>query len=190
MRRRDGRDITLAPQRQEMLVVSDEVLCDDPGIGRLARPDDVEPKVGARGERLQHWHFYGEEGEDWFGFRSVRALDDRDGEILIVPLPGHTLGQRGIAVRGNGKWLLHAGDAYFFHGQLAARPHAPLLLGLFQRKGDIDRAARLANQERLRQLKCDHGDQIVIVNSHDAAGYDACRCCEKRLAVSSDGSPD
>jgi len=48
--------------------------------------------------------------------------------------------------------MLHAGDAYFFHGQLKARPRMPLALGYFQRTADLDRNMRMANQERLRQL--------------------------------------
>ena len=38
------------------------------------------------------WTFYGEGGEDWFGFKGVRALGDREPDVLMIPLPGHTLG--------------------------------------------------------------------------------------------------
>lgn len=119
-------------------------------------------------EQWQHgpdWAFYGEGGEDWFGFKGVRALGDREGDILMIPLPGHTLGHCGIAVRGKDKWLLHAGDSYFFHGQLLARPRMPLVLGMFQRKADMDRATRMENQERLRALKATHSDAVTIFNS-------------------------
>jgi len=122
------------------------------------------------------WAFYGEGGEDWFGFKGVRALGDHEPNILMIPLPGHTLGHCGIAVRGKDKWLLHAGDSYFFHGQLQAQPHMPLVLGYFQRKADLDRNLRVANQERLRQLKAAHGDQVTIFNSHDPVDYENCRC--------------
>src|ERR1700738_1126389 len=122
------------------------------------------------------WVMYGEGGEDWFGFKGVRALGDREPDILMIPLPGHTLGPCGIAVRGKHKWLLHAGDSYFFHGQLQAPPRMPLVLRLFQRKVDMDRKARLANQERLRTLKAKHGDEVTIFNSHDEVDYENCRC--------------
>ncbi|XUM21915.1 hypothetical protein ACRAVF_32740 [Bradyrhizobium oligotrophicum S58] len=59
----------------------------------------------------------------------------------------------------------------------------PLLLGLFQRKGDQDRTMRIANQERLRRLKCDHGDRVTIVNSHDPVAYEACRCGDRAAAL-------
>lgn len=123
------------------------------------------------------WSFYGEGGEDWFGFKGVRALGDREPDILMIPLSGHTPGHCGIAVRTKDKWLLHAGDSYFFHGQMQTPPlRTPLVLGFFQRKGDMDSAARLANQERLRTLKATHGHEVTIFNSHDPVDYENCRC--------------
>jgi len=126
--------------------------------------------------RFQAFPFYGEGGEDWFGFKGVRALGDREPDILMIPLPGHTLGHCGIAVRSGDKWLLHAGDAYFFHGQMQASPRMPLVLGMFQRRADMDRAMRIENQERLRTLKANHGDAVTIFNSHDPVDYENCRC--------------
>lgn len=123
-----------------------------------------------------NWTFYGDGGEDWFGFKGVRALGDGEPDILMIPLPGHTPGHCGIAVRAKDKWLLHAGDSYFFHGQLQARAHIPLVLGYFQRKTDLDRTTRMANQERLRQLKATHGHEVTIFNSHDPVDYANCRC--------------
>jgi len=52
----------------------------------------------------------------------------------------------------------------------------PLVLGLFQRRADMDRPARIANQERLRRLKASHGGEVTIVNSHDSVDYENCRC--------------
>jgi glyoxylase-like metal-dependent hydrolase (beta-lactamase superfamily II) len=130
-------------------------------------------------EQWQHgpdWALHGEGGEDRFGFKAVRALSDREPDVLLIPLPGHTLGHCGIAVRGKGGWLLHAGDAYFSHGQLLQKPKTPLVLGYFQRRVDMDRAARVANQERLRALKAAHGHEVTIFNSHDAVDYETC-CC-------------
>jgi hypothetical protein len=52
----------------------------------------------------------------------------------------------------------------------------PLVLGLFQRRGDMDRATRMENQERLRRLKTTHGHAVTIFNSHDPVDYETCRC--------------
>ena len=52
----------------------------------------------------------------------------------------------------------------------------PLVLGYFQRKADLDRNLRMANQERLRRLKSTHGYEVTIFNSHDPVDYENCRC--------------
>ena len=146
----------------------------------MAVTHQIAPPVGryitAQWQHGPHWAFYGQGGENWFGFQGVRALGDRESDILMIPLPGHTLGHCGIAVRNGGKWLLHAGDAYFHPAQLDAKPRVPFVLGIFQRRVDMDRATRVQNQERLRQLKAAHGDTVTIFNSHDPVDYEACRC--------------
>jgi hypothetical protein len=58
----------------------------------------------------------------------------------------------------------------------AEKPKMPLVLGYFQRRVDMDRAARIANQERLRALKAGHGGEVTIFNSHDPVDYENCRC--------------
>ncbi len=121
------------------------------------------------------WVLYGEAGENWFGFKGVRALDDRNPDVLVIPLPGHTPGHCGIAVRTPDKWLLHAGDSYFFRGQIQTPPlPMPLALRAFQRRTDTDHAVRVANQERLRVLNAHHSAEISIFSSHDPQEYDGC----------------
>jgi glyoxylase-like metal-dependent hydrolase (beta-lactamase superfamily II) len=133
--------------------------------------------ITAQWQHGPQWNFYGEGGEDWFGFKGVRALGDREADILMIPLHGHTPGHCGIAVRSKDGWLLHAGDSYFFHGQIQTPPvRAPLVLGLFQRRADIEPDARVLNQERLRALKAAHGSEVTIFNSHDPVEYENC-CC-------------
>ena len=72
-------------------------------------------------------------------------------------------------------WLLHAGDSYFFHGQVATPPHAPLVLRFFQRRGDMNRAERIANKARVRELVVNHGDQVTTFCAHDAVELDRMR---------------
>jgi glyoxylase-like metal-dependent hydrolase (beta-lactamase superfamily II) len=142
--------------------------------GRIAPPKGRY--ITGQWQHGPDWNFYGDDGEDWFGFAGVRALGDREADMLMIPLPGHTLGHCGIAVRGKDKWVLHAGDAYFFHGELEPRPRMPFVLGLFQRRADMDRERRLANLQRLRVLRAAHGAEVEIVNSHDPVDYDRCAC--------------
>jgi glyoxylase-like metal-dependent hydrolase (beta-lactamase superfamily II) len=143
-------------------------------LGRPAAPKGRY--VTSQWKHGPEWTLYGEGGDDWFGFKGVRALGDRESDILMIPLPGHTLGHCGVAVRGKEGWLLHAGDSYFFRGQIQQKPQMPLVLGLFQRRVDMDRAARQENQERLRALQTKHGHEVTIFNSHDPVHYETC-CC-------------
>jgi hypothetical protein len=76
---------------------------------------------------------------------------------------GHT----GVAVNAGARWLLHCGDAYFNHAQVATPPSCPPLLGVFQRLLASDNAARVANTERLRELAAAHGDEVQLFSAHD-----------------------
>ena len=130
--------------------------------------------IEAQLERRHDWVLYGEAGENWFGFKGVRALNDQNADILVIPLHGHTPGHCGVAVRTRDGWILHAGDSYFFHGQIETPSRrAPLALHFFQRMGDTNRAQRIANQERLRELNSLHPEEVVIINGHDPVYYDA-----------------
>ena len=60
----------------------------------------------------------------WFGFEGVRILPDLGAEMLLVPLAGHSLGHTGVAIKTGEGWLLHCGDAYFHHGEIATPPAA------------------------------------------------------------------
>jgi glyoxylase-like metal-dependent hydrolase (beta-lactamase superfamily II) len=114
------------------------------------------------------WVTYAVKGERWFGFDAVRALDDRHDEILLIPLSGHTRGHTGVAVRASDGWLLHAGDAYFFHDEMNEKPWAPGAIELFQRAMAVDDDARKKNQARLRELARDKKSEVRIFCAHDA----------------------
>jgi glyoxylase-like metal-dependent hydrolase (beta-lactamase superfamily II) len=108
------------------------------------------------------------EGESWFGFEAVRELAKLPPEILMVPLRGHTLGHAGVAVRGDAGWVLLAGDAYFDHDELdLANPRCTPGLRAYQWFMEKDRRMRLANQENLRALIRDHGNEVRVMCSHD-----------------------
>lgn len=113
------------------------------------------------------WITHGDGGERWFGFKGLRPLPGVGEDILLVPLIGHTRGHTGVAVRTENGWLLHCGDAYFFHGQLEAKPHMPRGLALFERLVQTEQRARLYNQERLRQLNLQHGGEVTLFCAHD-----------------------
>jgi glyoxylase-like metal-dependent hydrolase (beta-lactamase superfamily II) len=113
-------------------------------------------------------------GERWFGFDCVRNLPGVPPEILLVPLRGHTFGHAGVAVQTGSEWLLQAGDAYFYHAEMdLERPRCTPGLRFYQWMLEKDRAARLGNQRRLRQLKREHGSSVRISSSHDVLEFGA-----------------
>lgn len=115
------------------------------------------------------WATYDTTGEPWFGFDAVHQLDDLSPEILLIPLAGHTRGHAGIAVDTGEGWLLHAGDAYFFHGEVDPRhTRSTPMLRIFQSLMEVDRQARLANQRRLLELASTEGDKVELICAHNA----------------------
>lgn len=121
-----------------------------------------------------NWRVYDSgEGEPWFGFDCVRSFEGVSDPILLVPLVGHTLGHAGVALRRDTGWLLLAGDAYFFRGEMDVEaPHCPPGLRLYQRMMEVKRDARLWNQARLRELKRTSGAEVEIVSSHDVVEFE------------------
>jgi glyoxylase-like metal-dependent hydrolase (beta-lactamase superfamily II) len=113
------------------------------------------------------WVQHSVAGEQWFGFDSVRMLPGSDAEILLIPLPGHSFGHTGVAVRQGDGWLLHCGDAFFHRGEVQTPPHCPRALEAFQVLDQSDGAARRENRERLRELARDHGAEVELICSHD-----------------------
>jgi glyoxylase-like metal-dependent hydrolase (beta-lactamase superfamily II) len=127
-----------------------------------------------RNHRL--WRSYRPQGESWFGFEAVRQLSGLPPEILLIPLHGHTLGHCGVAVDTGRGWLLHAGDAYFYRGEMdPENPTCTPGLRAYQRMMDSDRSARVANQERLRKLKRAHSGEVSLFSAHDYQEYAALR---------------
>lgn len=124
----------------------------------------------------EQWQVYaGPAGERWFGFDAVRDLAGLPPEILMVPLPGHTHGHAGIAVlHDDGRWLLLAGDAYFYHREMDSdAPYCTPGLRMYQTMLEKDRKARLANQHRLRELKRRHGsNEVRVFCAHDPLEYE------------------
>lgn len=138
----------------------------------LESPVDADERLRYRKVQFAHrpqWISHADAGEPWFGFDAVRGLDGLPPEVLLVPLAGHTRGHAGVAVDTGAGWLLHAGDAYFHPGEIdPVRPHCPPLLRAFESLMQQDKPARLHNQQRLRELRRDHGDQVTVVSAHNA----------------------
>lgn len=131
---------------------------------------------------VRDWRTYAANGDRWFGFDAVRSLDGLPPELLMVPLPGHTLGHAGVAVRTEAGWLLNAGDAYLHRDQMdLVHPACTPGLAIYQHIMDSDRPERQQNQQRLRELKREHGHAIKIFCSHDTLEFEAARAASSNL---------
>ncbi|MBA2405874.1 MAG: MBL fold metallo-hydrolase [Bdellovibrionales bacterium] len=127
------------------------------------------------------WNTYYAEGEKWFGFDSVRQLKGLPPEILMVPLAGHTEGHAGIAVNTDEGWLLHAGDAYFFRGEINHDYSCPTGLRAYQKMMEVNHKLRVLNQMKLRDLAHDHHGDVRIFSAHDAIEFEDLKKSEPRL---------
>jgi glyoxylase-like metal-dependent hydrolase (beta-lactamase superfamily II) len=123
---------------------------------------------------LDNWIGYEPGGGDaWFGFRRVQRLEGLPDDIVMIPLAGHTYGHCGVAVRREHDFLLLAGDAYFFHGEMHPQhPHCTPGLALYQWVMQKDGQERIANQERLRELRRMHSEEVQLCCSHDAVEFE------------------
>lgn len=126
------------------------------------------------------WVEHGAEGDDWFGFQSVRVLPGGASEILLVPLLGHTRGHTGVAVEQDGRWLLHSGDAFFHRGEIQTPANCPPVLKGFQNINSVDNAARRKNSERLRELAVREAGQVELFCSHDPVMLERLQAGEHR----------
>ncbi len=125
----------------------------------------------------------GDGGERWFGFEGIRILPGIDAEVLLIPLLGHSAGHTGVAVRKGEGWLLHCGDAYFHHGEIATPPSCPPMLRFFQNLTASDNKLRKRNQERLRELAGAHGDQVTLVSGHDPRQLELAQAADRAAAA-------
>lgn len=128
------------------------------------------------------WELHETGGDTWMGFESVQAVAD---DVLLIPLHGHTRGHCAVAVRTSPavervaaprpEWLLHCGDAYFYHGEMEEPPTCPIGLRVFQSTMAVDNRSREANAARLRTLHGEAGDRVRMFSAHCAKEYAALR---------------
>ena len=114
------------------------------------------------------WIFHETVDSDWFGFGAIRIGAISRPEIYLVPLPGHTRGHCGVAIRTGGGWLFQCGDAaspYHHevdpHERPADQHHLDFLPGWLPRR------MIGPHVPRLRALLRDHGESVRVISSHD-----------------------
>lgn len=137
-------------------------------------PRTAVERARYRREQWRHgprWVRHRPGGDRWLGFQAVQALDEREPDVRIVPLFGHTRGHAAVAVQAASGWELHAGDAYFHRDEMLDPPRCPVGLALYQRIDDVDTRERKENQARLRQLARECGSEVRMFSAHDPVEF-------------------
>jgi glyoxylase-like metal-dependent hydrolase (beta-lactamase superfamily II) len=139
---------------------------------------------------VKKWDAVEEEGESWFGFSSVRALPGTRDEVLLIPLPGHSRGHCGVAIRRADDWLLHCGDAYFHHSEVEPLVGAtPKGVRFFESMVQFNGAQRRANQSRLRELARDASSKVTLICSHDMSDFFAMKSAQREALAAKTPHP-
>lgn len=112
-------------------------------------------------------HIYSTSSEKWFGLEARKVVTGFDTEIFLVPLPGHSLGHSGVAIRTNNGWLFHIGDAYYYRVETVTDDHP--VAQLAARNAD-NNELRIQSLEAIKQLMNDH-PEITIFSFHDPAEF-------------------
>ncbi|MDT0466422.1 MBL fold metallo-hydrolase [Streptomyces gibsoniae] len=107
-----------------------------------------------------------EPGEQWFGFTALQPKG-LPPQIKLIPLGGHTVGHTGVAVQDRDMWLLHCGDAYYYHREIGGLREPHPLLDVVQTRSQVHRDLRIGTQARLRELSRHHGDEVEVFSAHD-----------------------
>ncbi|WP_159840745.1 MBL fold metallo-hydrolase [Nocardia sp. CY41] len=106
-------------------------------------------------------------GEPWNGFAAAHELTDVASGLVMIGLPGHSRGHAAIAIDTGKRWILHAGDAFYHHGQIDGTSRVPRSLILMERFIAHDMPRVRANHERLTELWTTQAPELLLVNAHD-----------------------
>lgn len=120
-------------------------------------------------DRHEHWRTHSAHpGDTWQGIEGSQRIDGIAAELLLVPLPGHSIGHAGVAIHTDDGWLLHAGDTVMDLRQVTdpSFRHSPALRA-FEYGITADRASARRSIARLREVHARGACRIIC--SHDAA---------------------
>ncbi len=111
-----------------------------------------------------HWAPFETTDADWFGFDAVTLLD---GAVMAIPLPGHSRGHTGYAIRDGDGWFLHAGDCFYDAAAITPGARPSRYLRAFERVAAALPKLLAANHARLTEVA--QRDGVTVVCTHDAA---------------------
>ncbi|WP_306350186.1 MBL fold metallo-hydrolase [Flavobacterium sp. '19STA2R22 D10 B1'] len=106
---------------------------------------------------------YSKSTEKWFGFEARKVETNLKTEIYLIPLPGHTLGHCGVAIKDGQNWLFYIGDAYYMRIELTDTNHPVNQLATMRAD---DNTLRLETLDRIREFINQH-PEIEVFGYHD-----------------------
>ena len=119
------------------------------------------------------WVLHDQVDEEWFGFPGMRVLEGGSPGIFLIPLPGHTRGHCGVAIKCDNRWLFNCGDAASpFHRDVDPHDHPADLQPLNVIPGWLSRRLIGTHVPKLRKLIAEHGDEINLISSHDIYSFE------------------
>ncbi|MFE2999607.1 hypothetical protein ACFXG4_31950 [Nocardia sp. NPDC059246] len=107
------------------------------------------------------------DGDPWYGFAAAKELTEITPGLVMISLPGHTRGHAAIAVDTGERWIFHARDSFYHHGQIDGLTPVPLALTAMERFVAHDMNAVRANHERLAELWTRQSPDLLLINAHD-----------------------
>ena len=137
----------------------------------LANYDSTRPRGPYKPYQISHltkFRTYERSDERWFGLeaRSLELPDDLPAKL--IPLPGHTMGHCGVAYREEGKWSLHAGDAYFDSKVNFLNPAPGLPIEIAFQTSALDRQASI---RKLQKLRAENAEDVAVYCTHDQQDF-------------------
>ncbi|MDZ4817894.1 MAG: MBL fold metallo-hydrolase [Planctomycetota bacterium] len=115
-------------------------------------------------EHSPRWQTYAPSTEKWFGLAARPVPLPFSTKVLLIPLPGHTLGHCGVAMEQENGWLLHVGDAYYLRAELTEDKHPVSALATLRADNDEQRRSSLAG---LRRPAEEYGAEVEMFGYHD-----------------------
>lgn len=106
---------------------------------------------------------YGKSEFRWFTFEARKINLNREIEIFLIPLFGHTLGHCGVALKTDNKWLFYIADAYYMRVEMNDNQHP--VSELAKMRAD-NNDLRIATVDKIRKLVNEH-PEIEIFGYHD-----------------------
>jgi glyoxylase-like metal-dependent hydrolase (beta-lactamase superfamily II) len=110
-------------------------------------------------------------GDTWRGFPAAQELSMIGEGIILIALPGHSRGHAMVAVDAGSHWVLHAGDAFYYQGQIGGPGPVPQPIPLLERLLAADASQVRDNHARLTQVWAAREPDLLLVNAHDPALY-------------------